>query len=100
MTNKSGFLLEIDGERVEFTGIYDGDDDVGWVNGNIYGMTEHTAADDPVRGFLVHKCLAFVNVYRKNPDGSIWGIKGIFRKGEWTKGENDKPLYRVWDRLA
>lgn len=100
MTDAPGFLLEIDDERIEFTGVYDGDDDIGWVNGNVYGENEDTAADDPVRGFLAHKCLAFVNVYRKNPDGSIWGIKGIFRKGKWSAAESGMPLYRVWDRLA
>lgn len=100
MTDKPGFLLEIDNERIEFTGVYDETEDIGWTNGNVYGVNECTPADQEVRGFLPYKCLAFVNVYRINPDGSYWGIKGIFRKGEWTKGENDKPLYRVWDRLA
>ena len=100
MTNEPGFLLEIDGERIEFTGTYDGEDDDGWINGNVYGMNEDTPADHKVRGFLCNKCVAFVNVYRINPDGSRWGVKGIFRKGEWAKGEDDKPLFKVWERLA
>lgn len=100
MSDKPGFLLEIDGEPVEFTGTYDGEPDQWWLNGNVYGVNEDTHVGHRVRSFLPAECLAFVNVYRDNPDGSRWGIQGIFRKGMWGVGENDMPVWKVWDRLA
>lgn len=101
MTDKPKFLLEIDGERVEVTGIYPRTrffpyDGVGY----IYGEDENTGTKEG--GFMIPKNppVAVVSVYRDNPDGSRWGIKGIFRNGQWAAGDNDMPLFRVWDRLA
>ncbi len=96
---KPKFLLEIDDKRIEFTGVYD-DDDVFSQAGYLFGSDQNTHPEDKVIGFKKNNCVAVVGVYRENPDGSIWGIKGIFRKGQWAVGENDMPLFRVWDRLA
>ena len=103
MTDKPGWILYIDDERIEFTGVYEDDRDDIFSHGIgcVPGMDQNTAPEDKVIGYTTSgKHVAVVAVYRNNPDGSIWGIKGIFRKGNWYPEEDGMPVFKVWDRLA
>ena len=92
-------LLKIDGVLTEFTDYYPIDECFGGVSiGNAWGSDEDTQGS--IRSFNPSMSIAFVNVFRRNPDGSIWGIKAAFDVGKWEIGENDQPLFSVSDRLA
>jgi hypothetical protein len=94
------FLLEIDDQAVEYTDLYDSSDCVcGAQVGSIAGAYETTKPGDVYRSFVPSGVqIWIVNVYRRNPDGSIWGIKGAFKCGQWDK-DNDRPILRVWERI-
>ncbi len=89
--------IEVDGERIAFDEFYE---DASFGNcGALYGMDEKTEAAHKVRGYELTNCVWPLAAFRRNKDGSIFGIQGLFTHGEWAKDENDELLYRVWDRI-
>lgn len=90
--------IEVDGERIKFDEFYE---EPTFGNcGATWGMNEKTEATHKVRGFEPTKCVWTLAAFRKNEDGSIFGIDGLFACGEWAKDEKGEPLYRVWDRIV
>lgn len=88
------FRLEIDGQPVEFTHFYDG-----WPGtGPVYGCDELSERAE-TRLFYRTQCVWAVGVYRVNPDGSIWGMRGLFLRGDWIFTTDNHMVYRVWNRL-
>lgn len=92
-------LLKIDGVLTEFTDYYPVDECFGGISiGNAWGMDEITG--QKYSSWKPNKSIAFVNVFRNNPDGTIWGIKAAFRVGKWEANEKDYPVFCVSDRIA
>lgn len=89
--------VEIDGERMEFDDFYDDAERFGL--GGLYGCNETTKPEDKVRNYLPTKAVWGLAAYRRNPDGSFFGLQGLFARGEWAKTEDGELLYRVWDRI-
>ena len=88
--------IEIDGKRERIDGFFK--DSPFFPCGVLWGIDEKTKPSDAVRNYLPTSCVWPIAVYRKNSDGSYFGIEGLFTHGEWTVDENGDPLYRVWDR--
>ncbi len=93
--------LEIDGELFEYTDFYPLRDCIGGIPlGEIFGSDVITEAADAAMWSLRNKSVAVVNVYRRNPNGSIRGIHGIYKNYLWTVTNDGDPLFRVSERLA
>jgi hypothetical protein len=97
MTAQS-FRLEIDGQPVAFDGLYDGA--TFGLAGALFGANEKTGPRDPARGFLPTQAVWRLGVWGRTPDGGIWGIQGLYARGEWATAADGRPLYRVWERIA
>ena len=89
--------IEIDGKREPIDGYYK--ESPFYPLGVLWGIDEKTRPNDEVIGYEITKCVWPIAVYRKNADGSYFGIEGLFAHGEWSTDENGDPLYRVWDRI-
>ena len=93
--------LYIDGELTEYTDFYPIKDCLGKTKmGMVAGVNEVTQAKDKVRNYEVTKTLHFVNVFKRNEDGSIWGIRAAFREGQWTEDEEGGMVISVSDRIV
>ena len=89
--------IEVDGEHIAFDDFYEESDF--YPCGALWGMDEKTEATHKIRGYESTNCVWPLAAWRKNKDGSIFGIQGLFARGQWAVGEDGKPLYRVWDRI-
>ena len=98
MTSAKPFLLEIDGAPTDFDDIYP-DAEFGPA-GALFGMNETTGPKDSVRGFLPTKAVYCLAVWGRKQDGGIWGIQGLYARGEWAMAPDGSPLYRVWERIV
>jgi hypothetical protein len=98
MANAQSFQLEIDGVPTEFDGIYD--EAQFRAVGGIFGANETTGPTDSVRNFRPTKAVYCLGVWGRKPDGGIWGIQGLYARGEWSTAPDGSPLYRVWDRIV
>lgn len=90
--------LEINDRRIKYTGLYPHEESLGGVPmGSVYPEITIALSDDPVlQAHPFGRPLWFVNYYRKEPDGSFYGFKGMFPNGVWDTDEEGHPLLRVW----
>ena len=92
-------VVEVDGKRETFDAFYD-EETFGFPQlGAWYGCNETTKPKDSMRNYLPTSAVWCLSAYRKNADGSFFGIQGLFRNGIWTTDENDNPMMKVWDRI-
>jgi len=90
-------VFEIDGKTESFDAFYDESD---FPFGALYGSDETTQADDKVRNFHPTSSVFSLAAYRKNEDGTIFGIQGLFKNHLWCAlTEDDKPMLKLWDRI-
>ena len=89
--------IEIDGKREHFDSFVQ--DSPFYPCGALWGMDEKTEATHKIRGYEPTNCVWPLAAWRKNKDGSIFGIQGLFAHGKWATDGNGDPLYRVWDRI-
>ena len=89
-------VVEIDGKIEEFDSQYV---DSPFSTGCLWGETETTKSGDGCRNFLATEAVWGVSAYRRNADGSYFGMKALFRFGEWIADEEGNPLLRVWDKI-
>ena len=108
-------LIEIDGERIEYTDFYPKDECIcGMQYGLVYGIDEFPWPDG---GTASKECkpVGVVNIYRSDENGiwdfkvngvwvhkvkGRWGHKAIYKDAYWTVGEDDIPLLRLSERIT
>ena len=94
-------IIKIDGEVFEYTDFYPVKNCGGGTqSGGIVGENETTKAEYKVRCIVANKIIYAINIYNRKSDGSIDGIKGIYRNGKWSKDKNGNVVFSVSDRLA
>lgn len=93
-----GFHIEVAGKREHFDAFYE-DAYLDFPIGSYYGSNETTKKGDVFRNFKLTKAIWGLSAYRKNEDGSIFGIQGLFAGGIWDTTEDGEVLLRLWDRI-
>lgn len=92
-------IIEVDGEELEFTGLLDDPILSGNGIGGDCGMDADVSSTAEVIGWTRTKMIWGLAVERDTKEG-YWAINGLFKRGEWDKGENGEIIYRVWERIV